>query len=111
MQRRGQGASDALGAHTGVLKMRGLPFAASKQDLVEWFRPLPTAPLQPDACVPSPLPPPSRPKQHLAALSQVHRILRMRWPHGPHRCWQHKARAQRAQHLQHDSQQGMHLRL
>ena len=69
MQRRAQGASDALGAHTGVLKMRGLPFAASKQDLVEWFRHLPIAPLQPDACALSPFPTLSRPQQHLAALS------------------------------------------
>jgi len=34
--------------HTGVLKMRGLPFSATKQDIIGWFSDV--APLTPDAC-------------------------------------------------------------
>ena len=36
--------------HTGVLKMRGLPFSATKQDIIGWFSDV--APLTPDACAP-----------------------------------------------------------
>ena len=38
--------------HTGVLKMRGLPFSATKQDIIGWFSDV--APLTPDACVSNP---------------------------------------------------------
>ena len=40
--------------HTGVLKMRGLPFSATKQDIIGWFSDV--APLTPDACVRHPAP-------------------------------------------------------
>ena len=40
--------------HTGVLKMRGLPFSATKQDIIGWFSDV--APLTPDACALKPAP-------------------------------------------------------
>lgn len=43
-------AEDAASAgHTGVLKMRGLPFSANKVDVVKWFSALPITPLKPEA--------------------------------------------------------------
>ena len=49
--------------HTGVLKMRGLPFSATKQDIIGWFSDV--APLTPDACAPPSL------RQGLNELYQV----------------------------------------
>lgn len=47
----------ASAGHTGVLKMRGLPFSATKVDVVKWFSALPITPLNPEACAfPSPSP-------------------------------------------------------
>lgn len=33
-----------------MLKLRGLPFDCTRQDIIDWFSDLPVAPIAPDGC-------------------------------------------------------------